>query len=163
MKRTTVLLVVAVIALVAGAGLVGDTTARRSVEHRRPGGARGVPRGDAAAGELLPPRGGEQFRAALARDPDFVAARLQLGNALSTLGQKEAAAAEKKLALAADGTKLAGQETRDVGDRPAVRRAAQRRDPSDARAIRRPVFPRTSTPPGRWPPTTPSGARATWP
>ena len=110
MKRTTVLLVVAVIALVAGAGWWAT---------RPPDGAWSTDDRAALAAfhegmrlqeSFYHLEAAEQFRAALARDPDFVAARLQLGNALSALGHKEAAAAENKLALAADGTKLAGQE-----------------------------------------------------
>jgi tetratricopeptide (TPR) repeat protein len=52
----------------------------------------------------------ERFRAALAHDPEFVAARLMLASTLATLGQKEEAQAETKRALAADPSKLRGQE-----------------------------------------------------
>ena len=110
MKRTTLLLIVAVIALGAGAGwwAARPSDSGWSTDDRSALAA--FNEGMRLQESFYHLEAAEQFRAAVTRDPEFVAARLMLARALAELGQKEASLAENKLALAADGTKLAGQE-----------------------------------------------------
>jgi Flp pilus assembly protein TadD len=110
MKRTTVVLIVVLIAVVAGVAWWAT---------RRPSGEWSSSDREAIAAfregmrlqeKVYNLEAAESFRAALEHDPEFVAARLMLASSLASAGQKKEAQEETKRALEADPAKLKGQE-----------------------------------------------------
>jgi tetratricopeptide (TPR) repeat protein len=109
MRRKTWLLLAAVIALMAGAGWWAARPPAEPWSSDDREAIAAFTEGMALKDKVYVPESVERFRAALARDPEFVAARLMLASSLATLGQKEAAKEESERALAADPSKLVGQ------------------------------------------------------
>jgi len=110
MRRRTWLLVVAVVAVLAGAGWWAARPPAREWSSDDREAVAAFTEGMRLQEKVYVLEAAERFRAAVARDPEFVAARLMLASSLSSLGQKEEARAETKRALAADPAKLEGQE-----------------------------------------------------
>jgi tetratricopeptide (TPR) repeat protein len=110
MKRKTLLLVVAVIAVLAGACWWATRPPAREWSSSDREAIAAFREGMRLQEKVYNLEAAESFRAALEHDPEFVAARLMLASSLSSLGQKEEAQAETKRALEADPAKLKGQE-----------------------------------------------------
>jgi Tfp pilus assembly protein PilF len=110
MRRKTWLLVVAVIAVLAGAGWWAARPPAEPWSSDDREAIAAFTEGMELKDKVYVLESVERFREALEHDPEFVAARLMLASSLATLGQKEAAKEESERALKADPSKLIGQE-----------------------------------------------------
>jgi tetratricopeptide (TPR) repeat protein len=110
MRRNSWLLLVAVVALVAGAGWWAARPPAGSWSSNDREAIAAFTEGMELKDKVYYLESVERFRKALEHDPEFVAARLQLASTLATLGQKEAAKEESERALKADPSRLRGQE-----------------------------------------------------